>query len=335
MFETFTCCIFSADLAVKRTDSSSANRRRLDSKGEELTQHQRRNRSVDIDEIEIEFDPEKVRRWSRGELSEKQMQASVTQRETTPDLDVYDHTGEPLERHIDDMNTKSDTDRVETEIAKMKPEESVVLPVDSGDLEDTLQGYSDSEDTASDLIQPPNDMHHEDIKIEDDVSTLRALKNLEPEYTEEVLVLHRLPGEKLGMGLSIESTGGDSDPIKGVYIQNINPGGAADRATGGSRGLCVGDQILSVNGTPLETVSYSETISYFREMPLRVIFLVRRQRLILDVEVDSVVDDLDVPLAINTRRRSCISTATVESIKSNIGKTTHDSFEKDNKLLCD
>ena len=123
------------------------------------------------------------------------------------------------------------------------------------------------------------------------------------------------------MGLSIESTGGDSDPIKGVYIQNIMPGGAADRATGGTRGLCVGDQILAVNGTPLATVSYSETISYFREMPLRVIFLVKRQRLALDMELGFTRDDLDTVTAEHGRRKSSVSTNTADSTKSNIGKS--------------
>ena len=93
----------------------------------------------------------------------------------------------------------------------------------------------------------------------------------------ELLVLHRLPGEKLGMGLSIESTGGDQDPVRGVFVESISPGGAADRATGGSRGLSVGDEILEVNGTPLRKVSYTETVTFFREMPLRVILLVKRK----------------------------------------------------------
>ncbi len=101
---------------------------------------------------------------------------------------------------------------------------------------------------------------------------------LKQEEEIEVLVLHRLPGEKLGMGLSIESTKGDNDPVKGVYVENVTPGGAADRATGGRHGLCVGDEILQVNGTPLREVSYSETVTFFKEMPLRVMFMVRRYK---------------------------------------------------------
>ena len=121
------------------------------------------------------------------------------------------------------------------------------------------------------------------------------------------------------MGLSIESTGGDSDPIKGVFIQNIIPGGAADRATGGSRGLCVGDQILAVNGTPLATVSYSETINYFREMPLLVMFLVQRQSPVLDFDFSSAihVEETDV---VERSERKCISTSNADSVKSNIGE---------------
>ena len=98
------------------------------------------------------------------------------------------------------------------------------------------------------------------------------------EETEtEILLIHRLPGEKLGMGLSVESSGGDTDPVKGVFVDSVTPGGAADKATGGTRGVCIGDQILAINGTPLADVSYTETLTFFKEIPLRLILTVKRK----------------------------------------------------------
>ncbi len=162
-----------------------------------------------------------------------------------------------------------------------------------------LDVYRDSvrifEETSSERQTPKLSMKHKSkslgASIDSDAflpfdeqevleSKQEVLKPEVPRQEEEieVLVLHRLPGEKLGMGLSIESTKGDNDPVKGVYVENVTPGGAADRATGGRHGLCVGDEILQVNGTPLREVSYSETVTFFKEMPLRVMFMVRRYR---------------------------------------------------------
>ncbi len=125
---------------------------------------------------------------------------------------------------------------------------------------------------------------------------MRDITEKTEQVNTEVLVIHRLPGEKLGMGLSIESVGGDDDPIKGVFVENIVPGGAADKATGGTQGICVGDEILAINGTPLKDVSYSETVAFFREMPLRMILMVSRKvepKVILaDVELGETTTDL-------------------------------------------
>ncbi len=124
--------------------------------------------------------------------------------------------------------------------------------------------------------------------------TRRLRSRVNGDADVEVLVLHRLPGEKLGMGLSVESEGGENDPVKGVFVESVTPGGAADRATGGTHGLCVGDEILEVNGSRLDETSYSETVAFFKEMPLRVMFKVSRQRQAdLEVPPESVLYDGD------------------------------------------
>eukprot|EP00105_Crassostrea_gigas_P042246 XP_019926394.1 PREDICTED: uncharacterized protein LOC105336776 isoform X2 [Crassostrea gigas] len=92
---------------------------------------------------------------------------------------------------------------------------------------------------------------------------------------EEVLVLHRLPGENLGMILGI-----DSDPahqtVRSVYVKTVTIGGAAYRATGSKKGIQEGDQILQINGTDLNILTHDECLTVLREMPLRVILKIRR-----------------------------------------------------------
>ncbi|XP_061173402.1 uncharacterized protein LOC133182573 [Saccostrea echinata] len=92
---------------------------------------------------------------------------------------------------------------------------------------------------------------------------------------EEVLVLHRLPGENLGMILGI-----DSDPtcqtVKSVYVKTVTIGGAAYRATGSKKGIQEGDQILQINGTDLNILTHDECLTVLREMPLRVILKICR-----------------------------------------------------------
>ena len=100
--------------------------------------------------------------------------------------------------------------------------------------------------------------------------------DLFPEGDIEVMVVYRLPGEQLGMGLTIEGMGDGESPVKGVFVDSVVPGGPADRATGSRQGIHIGDEILEVNGTPFTEMTHSETVEFFQAMPLRVILTVKR-----------------------------------------------------------
>ncbi|XP_013382984.1 uncharacterized protein LOC106153557 [Lingula anatina] len=63
---------------------------------------------------------------------------------------------------------------------------------------------------------------------------------------------------------------------KGVFVKNVIPGGAAERASGSEKGLCPGDEILQVNGRSLRNMTHSEAITYFQEIPLRVMLTIKR-----------------------------------------------------------
>ena len=92
----------------------------------------------------------------------------------------------------------------------------------------------------------------------------------------ETLILHRLPGENLGMILGIEGGKDGSPNVSSVLVKSVTLGGAAYRATGSSKGVCVSDEILKVNGTDLRTLSHDECISVFKDMPLRVLLGIKR-----------------------------------------------------------
>ena len=62
-----------------------------------------------------------------------------------------------------------------------------------------------------------------------------------------------------------------------VLVRRVMSGSPAERASGGNRGVEVGDEILSINGVKLTTVSRAEILHFITETPLTVILLIRRQ----------------------------------------------------------
>jgi len=111
----------------------------------------------------------------------------------------------------------------------------------------------------------------------------------------ELLEVCRLPGELVGMQLSIDRqpTFGRSsvNEPRRVFVASVTPGSPADRAipssTSGSSlgktgcafgGLRRGDEIVEINGKNLRLVaSNNEVMRLIDEMPLRLLLLVRRE----------------------------------------------------------
>ena len=101
----------------------------------------------------------------------------------------------------------------------------------------------------------------------------------------EVLTIERLIGEKLGMGLNIQHTQEENSLTQTVQIKTVQEGGVADRATGGSSGMVVGDEILAVSNQILKNRPYLDTVQILSNLPLRVKVVVAR------AEEDSEDDD--------------------------------------------
>lgn len=100
----------------------------------------------------------------------------------------------------------------------------------------------------------------------------------------ELLTISRLPGESLGMECDVidGDVTGNSRGCQ-VFVRRVVSGSPAERASGSSKGVEVGDEILSINGVELTMVqSRVEIFQFITETPLTVILLVRRQAVRLE-----------------------------------------------------
>lgn len=113
-------------------------------------------------------------------------------------------------------------------------------------------------------------------KISSDQSSRSESDESNASAPVEMVIIHRLPGEKLGMVIEMEGGKEKASQIKHVVVKHVTPGGAADRATGGSCGLCARDKILQLNGIDLCKLTRGECIAVFREMPLRLLLCIQR-----------------------------------------------------------
>jgi len=106
----------------------------------------------------------------------------------------------------------------------------------------------------------------------------------------EQLTVNRLPGEPLGMHCDVID--GDRGPR--VMVRLVVRGSPAERATGGDRGVEVGDEILAINGVKLTNVSRVEIPQFITETPLTLILLICRQAARLERTGDCPADGQNV-----------------------------------------
>lgn len=63
----------------------------------------------------------------------------------------------------------------------------------------------------------------------------------------------------------------------GVFAKNVAPNGSADRAFGSNNGgVKSGDKIIQVNNTLLDSLSYNDVISFFKKIPKKSTFVLKR-----------------------------------------------------------
>ncbi|ESO08056.1 hypothetical protein HELRODRAFT_169779 [Helobdella robusta] len=175
----------------------------------------------------------------------------------------------PKHAHNNHKSQQHATDR-------RSPDKMIRIPTPIAICEDYRKPNSSENDSGTGLQRI-----RLNLKVDDDYNDENKdsvnYTSAKPEISHETMkrfLLHRLPGESLGLEVDIKRSLGDSGPLHGVYISGITPAGAADKATshGASnvQKICVGDKIVEINGRRLSSVSHSEAIQILNEMPLRV-----------------------------------------------------------------
>ncbi|XP_051825510.1 PDZ domain-containing protein 2 [Antechinus flavipes] len=94
----------------------------------------------------------------------------------------------------------------------------------------------------------------------------------------ETVHLIRLEDESFGLDLEIQAS-----PLK-VVIKSLRPGGAAERESTGQ--LNVGDEIVSFNGAPVNSLSYLEACQVIKNLPMALTLVVRRSLSAMDGSQD-------------------------------------------------
>ncbi|KAM9098605.1 PDZ domain-containing protein 2 isoform X2 [Sarcophilus harrisii] len=94
----------------------------------------------------------------------------------------------------------------------------------------------------------------------------------------ETVHLIRLEDESFGLDLEIQAS-----PLK-VVIKGLRPGGAAERESTGQ--LSVGDEIVSFNGAPVNSLSYLEACQVIKNLPMALTLVVRRSLSAMDGSQD-------------------------------------------------
>ena len=247
----------------------------------------KRNRLVDIDDIFLEFDPEKEflwEMWKKYEREKLKKQSSEDLHSLSGDEGYHSkHRTNTSEINISGAKVKTSEFSLHKSVKKLKTAHSrkssngSIMSYTSGEEISTPEERTNTPDpdpapvpnqtTQSSVTnssmseQFPQPIEVETIIADQPQSsalnstpstnvasshtpsdtqgeTEEKAKNRRSQigadlYSDvELLVLHRLPGEKLGMGLSVESTGGENDPVKGVFVESVTPGGGCGQSIG-------------------------------------------------------------------------------------------------------
>ncbi|KAL7636421.1 UNVERIFIED_CONTAM: hypothetical protein RMT77_013196 [Armadillidium vulgare] len=88
--------------------------------------------------------------------------------------------------------------------------------------------------------------------------------------TPDQIVVFRLPGERLGLGLKFDGGIGAVEKVRRLFIQSVAPDSPAARATVPWGDLEVGDQILHIEGRPVNLMTRVECVSRLKEASVKL-----------------------------------------------------------------
>ena len=93
--------------------------------------------------------------------------------------------------------------------------------------------------------------------------------NNQPTMCEKVVVL-RLPGERLGLGLKFDGGWGVRQLVRRVFIESIAVDSPGSRASLPWGQLCSGDQILNIEGLPVSSMTRLQCVAALRDSHVKV-----------------------------------------------------------------
>ncbi|KAF2360493.1 PDZ domain [Trinorchestia longiramus] len=95
-------------------------------------------------------------------------------------------------------------------------------------------------------------------------------KDPKPRTVCEKVVVLRLPGEKLGLGLKFDGGWGCNDLVRRVFIESIAVDSPGSRASLPWGQLCSGDQILNIEGVPVSDMTRLQCVTALRDSHVKV-----------------------------------------------------------------
>lgn len=84
------------------------------------------------------------------------------------------------------------------------------------------------------------------------------------------VVVYRLPGERLGLGLKFDGGMGARECVRRLFIQSVAPDSPAARAAVPWGELQPGDQILNIEGNPVSSMTRVQCVSFLKDAAMKI-----------------------------------------------------------------
>ncbi|KAK3878254.1 hypothetical protein Pcinc_017078 [Petrolisthes cinctipes] len=121
-----------------------------------------------------------------------------------------------------------------------------------------------SQDTEADYVN--QEMIDKEKKATDDLQKQKDSLSSVPDQ----VVVYRLPGERLGLGLKFDGGMGAQECVRRLFIQSVAPDSPAARAAVPWGELQPGDQILNIEGCAVSTLTRVQCVSFLKDAAMKI-----------------------------------------------------------------
>ncbi|KAK4322924.1 hypothetical protein Pmani_006325 [Petrolisthes manimaculis] len=121
-----------------------------------------------------------------------------------------------------------------------------------------------SQGTEADYVN--QEMIDKEKKATDDLQKQKDNLSSVPDQ----VVVYRLPGERLGLGLKFDGGMGAQECVRRLFIQSVAPDSPAARAAVPWGELQPGDQILNIEGCAVSTLTRVQCVSFLKDAAMKI-----------------------------------------------------------------